>query len=218
MSYSLQDCFGKPIDLKLDELFNKKTHGFFIELGAFDGLSQSNTAFFEFYRNWEGILIEPSIASYELCKKNRPKSVSINGCCVSNEFKESRIFGDFHGITMASVEGIRLNASKNNLVETKAITLEKILDDYFEIHEKRDIDFVSIDTEGYELNVLEGLNLNKYKPKYILIEIYQNYYHKINKLLNDHNYVLHSNFTNYNIINNPSWDGTHNDYLFILQQ
>lgn len=62
---------------------------------------------------------------------------------------------------MSSVDGKRLNTPKNNLVEVKSITLEKVLDDYFNENGERNIDFISIDTEGYELEVLKGLNLNK---------------------------------------------------------
>ena len=47
-SYSLKDCSNNPIDYRLDKLFNKE-NGFYIELGANDGLKQSNTAFFEFF-------------------------------------------------------------------------------------------------------------------------------------------------------------------------
>jgi len=59
-SYSLTDSKGIPLDIKLDKLFNGKTNGVYIELGAFDGITQSNTAYFEFYKEWSGLLIEPS--------------------------------------------------------------------------------------------------------------------------------------------------------------
>jgi hypothetical protein len=58
-SYALVDAMGQPLDLKLDALFGQKTGGVFIELGANDGLTQSNTAFFEFSRGWTGLLVEP---------------------------------------------------------------------------------------------------------------------------------------------------------------
>ena len=110
---------------------------------------------------------------------------------------------------MASINGKRLN--KQNLTKVKATTLEKILDKQNCKH----IDFLSLDTEGYELNILKGLNLDKYRPIYMLIEIYTKDYDNIIEFLESKNYNLHSNFTNYNKIDNPGWDGTHNDYLFI---
>jgi len=76
------------------------------------------------------------------------------------------------------------------------------------------IDFLSLDTEGYELNILKGLSLDKYRPRYMLIEIYNKDLNAIVSHLKEFNYTLESNFSNYNYIDNPHWDGTHNDYLF----
>ena len=85
-----------------------------------------------------------------MCIKNRPNSIVYNYCCVSNEYKEDFIEGDFNGITIVYVGGKRLNC--NNIVKVKAKTLEKILD---ETVDKEDfIDFISIDTEEYELEVI----------------------------------------------------------------
>ena len=74
-----------------------------------------------------------------------------------------------------------------------------------------------MDVEGYEFEVLQGLNLKKYKPQYMLIEIYNNDFDNICNYLQSYNYKLVSNFTNYNIVDNPNWDKTHNDFLFIYK-
>jgi len=208
--YALRDSKNIPLDKKLDALFEHKQNGFFIELGAFDGITQSNTYFFELNRGWTGILIEPSKTSFELCCKSRPNSKVINCCCVSNTYINDTIFGDFNSTLMSSVNGDRLQSS--NLIEINAMPLEKILDE--NIKPSTEIDFLSLDTEGYELNVLQGLNFNKYRPKYLLIEIYSKDYDKIKDFLECNNYILQSNFTNYNKVNSPIWDGTHNDFLF----
>lgn len=211
MVYSLFDSKGEPLEKKIYTLFNKKK-GFFIELGANDGLTQSNTAFLEKEMEWNGILIEPSLKSYENCKINRPKSICLNYACVSNDFKKEYIEGDFRdNYLMASVNGKRMKSSKDDLVKVKATTLEKILDEYCHT----DIDFLSLDTEGYELDILKGMNLDKYRPTYMLIEIYKKDYNKIINYLNLKDYTLHSNFTNYNKKDNRRWDGKHNDYLFM---
>ena len=110
---------------------------------------------------------------------------------------------------MGSVDGKR--RSNKNLVSVKAITLDKILDEYCNCN----IDFLSLDAEGYEFEILKGLNLNKYRPNYMLIEIYTKKYDTIVKYLEDNNYKLHSNLSNYNKIDRPKWDGSHNDYLFV---
>ena len=210
MIYSHVDSKGIPLEFKLNNIFNNKENGFFIELGANNGLFQSNTAFFEKKLNWKGILIEPSFRGYQLCLKNRPNSICLNYACVSNDYTDEYIEGDFiNNHPMSSINGDRLK--NNNLIKVKAITLEKILDKY----NCSNIDFLSLDTEGYELNILKGLNLKKYRPNYMLIEIYTKDYNNIVDYLENNDYKLHSNFTNYNKKDNPVWDGTHNDYLFI---
>ena len=210
-SFSLADNKGKPIDFKLNEIINKN-NGFYIELGANDGLTQSNTAFFEKYRGWKGILIEPSINKYMECKNNRSNNnIVLNYACVSNDYKDEYIYGDFNGSLMSSIDGKRLN--NNNLNKVNAITLEKILDNH--LSNGQTIDLLSLDTEGYELNILKGLNLEKYRPKYMIIEIYNYDYNNIIDFLQQNNYKLLINISNYNKLDNPVWDGTHNDYLFI---
>lgn len=155
MHYSLTNNKGVPHEVRLDEIFNKKEKGFFIELGAHDGLTQSNTAFLEKSRNWTGILIEPSVNNYKKCIINRKNSIVINCACVSNEYKKEFIEGDFSDDSlMSSINGERRN--KNNKCKIKAKTLENILDKHLNYNT---IDFLSLDTEGYELNILKGLNL-----------------------------------------------------------
>ena len=51
----------------------------------------------------------------------------------------------------------------------------------------------------------------------MLIEIYNNDFDNICNYLQSYNYKLVSNFTNYNIVDNPNWDKTHNDFLFIYK-
>ncbi len=208
-SYSHVDNNNIPLDQKLDILFGQKQNGFFIELGANDGLKQSNTAFFEFYRGWKGVLIEPSFDAFERCKSNRPNSKCYNAACVSNTYNDTSVTGDFNGNLMSSVNGERLHT--NLAIHVQALTLETILNEVAPTN----IDLLSLDTEGYELPILEGLNLTKYRPNFLLIEIYNKDYDSIILFLEKNNYRLVDNFSNYNRVDNPHWDGTHNDYLFV---
>ena len=211
-SYSSCNNNKEYFDKLLDKLFNQKECGFYIELGGNDGLTQSNTAFFEFYRNWKGILIEPSLKGYNLCVENRPNSICVNKGCVSNNYTGNTAKGNFgNNSLMASIDGKRQNGFDNSSIEIQVSTLEKILD---EVNVKN-IDLLSLDVEGYELEVLQGLNFNKYRPTYLLIEIYINQMNDIHNYLTENNYKLICNFSNYNKNDNHGWDGTHNDYLFM---
>jgi len=58
------------IDIKIEKYLDFD-NGFFVELGANDGVNQSNSLYFEKYRNWKGVLVEPIPHNYLLCKKNR---------------------------------------------------------------------------------------------------------------------------------------------------
>lgn len=191
------------------------SEGFYIESGANDGISQSYTYELE-KKGWEGILIEPSLASFNECVKNRSKDNYFLNCALVNSEELTEISGDFNGSLISSINAERYKGYNNNvdnrniLTKVKCFTLNSILN-RLDIEK---IDLLSLDVEGYELEVLQGLNLKKYKPNYIIIEVYEKQKKDIFKLMEENNYQLYSNLTNYNLLEFPSWDGSHNDYLF----
>jgi len=195
------------IDTKILRYLNYD-NGFFIEVGANDGVIQSNTYVLEKDYNWNGILIEPSLTSFYNCKKLRTNSKCYNCALVSEDYKEEYIRGDFNGHLMSSVDGNRLHSDVR--IKVKARTLTSILDE----NDVTKIDFFSLDVEGYELEVLKGLDFSKYQPVYILVEIYEKDKVEIMEYLSVNNYELICNLSGFNLDNNPLWDGTHNDYLF----
>ena len=211
-SYALTDAAGQPLDLKLDALFGHKTGGVFIELGANDGLTQSNTAFFEFSRGWSGLLIEPSHVAYEKCVANRPNS-AVEWCACVADSATITVMGDFgDGALMGSVNGERVDRqSEADLVSVPAQTLGAILKQKGMTH----VDFLSVDAEGHDYNILCGLDLDVNRPQYILVEVMSHIHDLIFDLLESKGYAVHSNFSGYGLDTNPGWDGTHNDYLFV---
>jgi FkbM family methyltransferase len=207
--YCAINCKKEPITKRIIEYIGNIENGFYIEAGAYDGVTQSNTKFLEEEYNWTGILIDPNPIIQDKLNKNRPNNIIINKCLVGKQYNNETIKFALDNGPMASVNNIR-NIENAELIDVPCDKLENILD-YLDVIK---IDFMSIDTEGYELEVLDGLNLKKYRPTYILIEIYQHQLTNITSFMNDNNYILLENITNYNNYDNPGWDGTHNDYLF----
>ena len=189
-------------------------NGLYIEAGANNGIVGSNTLYLEKELNWRGILIEPSKNAFDNCVQYRSSNnIFINAALVSDESINS-VVGDFNGDHMSSIKGERTGCNLDSMVEVKATTLTKILN---ESNFAKDIDFFSLDVEGHELETLKGIDLNKYCFKFLLIEV-----NKRNYLLSDilsylepYNYSLFDNVTKYNSKEHPGWSKDHNDFLFI---
>jgi FkbM family methyltransferase len=167
------------LDLKVKPWIDFR-RGFFIEAGANNGLDQSNTAYFEKYMGWRGVLVEPVPELAEQCRRNRPNSRVFNAALVPFDFTDSTIRMNYANL-MSVVEGgmktreeelehIRSGCEVQNIetytLDVPARTLTSILDEAG----VRKIDFFSLDVEGFELSVLRGLDLDRYRPKYLLIE------------------------------------------------
>ena len=147
-----------------ENYFNKKTNGFYIELGAVDGIFQSNTKFFEDNLNWTGILIEPNENAFDKLKINRPKNYLFNNlisnCDTDLEYKwldeVVAVAGVSNTLPKSNYDWYDNFATKNNYkINTKIIkptTLTNIIKS-IKIH---NIDFLSLDVEGHEYEVLKS--------------------------------------------------------------
>lgn len=207
VSYSSFDSMGVRLDQKLIELMNYE-NGIFIEAGANDGIQQSNTKRLEQFHGWKGILVEPSEVLFSKLRVNRPYSKCFQCALGSFEENNTYAYGDFDGSLMSSLDGERLRRSPINQVLVRS--LQSILDEVGVQH----VNFFSLDTEGSELNILKGIDFSRITFDYLLIEIYQHQYDTIVSFLQSRGYEMIENFSNYNKISNPGWDGSHNDYLF----
>lgn len=187
------------LDRKLEKYLNFRD-GFFIEAGANNGLSQSNTYVLEKQKGWHGLLVEGIPDLYERCKQERPQSTVVNCALVSSDHVEPTVTMHFANL-MSVVDGsLKTNQGQQQhlqsacnsqslddsySVEVPARTLESVLDDLADLPR---IDFFSLDVEGYELNVLQGLNFNKYRPTYILVEA--RFFDEVNEYLESQDYKL----------------------------
>lgn len=195
------------IDKKIIEKYLNYENGFFVEVGGNDGVTQSNTAHLEYYKGWNGLLIEPITNKFNQMVLNRPKSICIN-TCLSNVDDFEIEFIDVN--LMSFIKNSRKSDENDNVwikegencqnIKSIKYTLKtKKLQTIIEKNKINSIDFFSLDVEGHELSVLEGLNFNHIRPKYILIEcthkdeifdfMYNNNYECIDKFV-VHDYLF----------------------------
>lgn len=199
------------IDLKILPYLKDIENGYFVEAGALDGLFMSNTKILEDL-GWTGLLIEPSPWAYEKCKENR-KSEVINCALVSKGYPYTEIDGDFFydgKDGLGAWSGVKRYSKDGDQLRISARTLDSLLKERNITH----IDLFSLDVEGYELNVLKGLDLETVDISYILIEI--NVVEYGVKDIEDYlkGYLNLGCISNFSHEANPKWNGLHQDFLF----
>jgi FkbM family methyltransferase len=167
----------KNLDKKMLEFINFE-NGYYVEIGAHDGISNSNTYFYEKYKYWKGILIEPSF-NFNLLLKNRSKSnFFFNfGCSDFDSERETILLNsDDYSICKELVDKKYFNwhlnkqiLAKKKMIETKIKlkTLNSLLE---EANSPNLIDFFSLDVEGMEIKVLKGIDFDRFNFKFLLVE------------------------------------------------
>jgi FkbM family methyltransferase len=183
-------------------------NGVFIEVGANDGLAQSNSYWFERFRDWRGILIEPVPDLANACRRNRPWATVVNSALVSTDKTRSVQMQTANLMAFVSKSFARPDDEQRHLqkaievqrletvteIEVPARTLSSILS---ELGTSR-IDLLSLDVEGYEIEVLKGLDTSRHRPRYILVEtvrlpevleVLADLYQEIDRL-SHHDYLL----------------------------
>ena len=154
--------------------FLPRRDGFYVELGANDGITQSNTYHFEKYKNYSGILIEPIPEKFTECKKNRStRNHFVNCACVSFDYKKSTMELVYSNLMTTSLEGDsdildRMEHAKSgeHLIKDEiykfVIQAKTLTDILIEASAPKKIDFLSLDVEGSEIEVLQGLDFERF--------------------------------------------------------
>lgn len=162
--------FGE--DQILNKIFKGKQQGLCIEVGGFDGIQLSNSYFFE-KLGWDCIVIEPIP---ELCEAIQKKRTSqILNIAVGSYTGETKFYVT-EGVTALStlefsrshLERVKSAGGNIREIHVKIDTLDNLLE--AENVKGKEIDFITIDVEGHELDVLQGFSIQKYEPRIILIE------------------------------------------------
>lgn len=164
-------------DLILNRLLENKDKGFFIDVGAHHPVRFSNTYLF-YKKGWSGINIDAMPGSMTKFNKIRPKDINIEcGVGLKNEQLTFYQFNETALNTFSKKEALSKNKDGYKIIKSNFLqveSLENLLDKYMPRNTK--IDFLNIDVEGKDEEVLISNNWEKYKPNYILVEILREKY------------------------------------------
>ncbi|MBK9292951.1 MAG: FkbM family methyltransferase [Oligoflexia bacterium] len=160
-------------DQILSQIFKNEKYGTAIEIGAYDGITLSNTFYFEKI-GWRTLLVEPDPQLVSTIKKNR--KCEVVQCAASSKSGEA-LFNIANGVEhIGLVSTLENNNSFQHIVSERMANVSQIkvtlktLDEILENHGVEKINFITIDVEGHELEVLKGFNLEKWMPQIVIIE------------------------------------------------
>lgn len=170
---------------------------FYVDVGANDGLIVSNTAYFDFDLGWKGICIEPHPRAFSELKKNRLNSINLN-LCISNSNDEidflvidgyaemlSGIDSMYHPDHRKRIDDeINKNGGSKKIVKIKS----KPLKDIFEERSITKVDYLSIDTEGSEYEIISSIDFEKVDIRVISTE--NSSKSNINEFLTEKGYIF----------------------------
>jgi FkbM family methyltransferase len=170
-----QHCYSQEgEDVLLSRIFEGKREGFYVDIGAHHPQRFSNTYLF-YLKGWKGINIDPMPEIMKEFNKSRPNDINLEiGISKEEQTLTYYIFNE-PALNTFNYEEAKLKDGINDgqfyvidKKEIKTYPLAKILEEH--IDGSREIDFISVDVEGLDVEVLKSNNWNKYKPNYVLVE------------------------------------------------
>jgi FkbM family methyltransferase len=157
-------------DRLLEQIFRGKKAGHCVEVGAHDGITGSNTYLFE-RKGWKCVLVE---AVPELCEQiRRFRTGTVFNCAASSNAGEAAFY---IADAVESWSALHLTESLKERITSGMIAVREIkvskrkLDDILNEAGVSEVDFISIDVEGHELDVLKGFSTERFRPRILIIE------------------------------------------------
>ena len=202
------------VDALVNYIFKNKKKGLYIDVGCNHPVFNNNT-YLLFKRGWGGINIDLDEKNIELFNYARKRDFNVNAAVSSKaEEKDLFFYHDKSPINTLSNEASSYQKAKvKEVKKIKTRTLDDIIKE--SPYKDHEIDFLSIDVEGHEKEVLEGFDINRYSPKIVVIEYLDLSVKKLEiKNLNIDNVIKsdlykHMLNNNYNLVN---W--VHSDLIF----
>jgi FkbM family methyltransferase len=185
-------------DFLLSQYF-KGANGFFVEIGCIDGRRFSNTYFFEL-RGWKGLCVEAHQDYVSLLKANRPNSTVIH-CAVGEVDEDQAVFYANARGTLSSLDPTTEERWRRDYADyfsgfQEQRVAKRTLTTIFTEAGVSDIDILSLDIEGYEVEALRGLDFKKFSPAVLVVESDSDEHRKkISALVTPHGYRLALEFS-----------------------
>ena len=157
-------------DIEVINYFKNKENGFYVDVGCYHPIHRNNTHLLH-KKGWNGITIDVSKFSVDLFNYLRPNDLNYN-FAVSNKNKIVKLYFQKELSQLSTIEyeqAKKFLQGKIKEKEIQALTLDEILSRDKYINKK--IDFLNIDVEGAEMDVLKKLDFKQYDPSLICIEI-----------------------------------------------
>ncbi|HKQ70281.1 MAG TPA: FkbM family methyltransferase [Polyangiaceae bacterium] len=158
-------------DVRLKRAFAEQGTGFYIDVGANHPVDNSVTKHF-YDCGWTGINVDPAPHPFRLISKDRSRDINLNVGCSNKQgtLKLHAARGDASGLSTFTVEEADIHRAKGFEFDTIDARLTTLADICAEHVAGRQIDFMSIDVEGHEREVLEGADFARFRPRVILVE------------------------------------------------
>lgn len=160
-------------DIVLRRFFGNKENGFYVDVGAHHPKRFSNTYYF--YRlGWSGINIDAMPGSMRLFKRCRPRDISLEvGVATQRGVLDYYVFNEpaLNGFSKELSETRNTSDAPYHIkevIQVQVVPLREIMRQYAG---GRKIDFMSVDVEGLDLDVLKSNDWEKYRPKIVLAEV-----------------------------------------------
>lgn len=184
--------------------------GFFVDIGAHHPTRFSNTFYF-YRRGWCGINVDALPGTKQLFKRMRPRDITIE-CGVGSQAGVLKYFAFNEPAlnTFSEQEATRKDIPPYHIIDTlqiPVVTLKQILDEY--LPRGTQIDFMTIDAEGFDHEIVSSSDWKLYRPRVVLVELLDTEIQKLEKhptaiMLKEHNY--------------RAFAKTYNTYFFVANE
>tara|TARA_B100000780_G_C21052987_1_gene422931 strand:+ start:458 stop:1165 length:708 start_codon:yes stop_codon:yes gene_type:complete len=163
ISYSLN-----AVDLIVDYIFKNKNDGLYLDVGSQHPISNNNT-YLLFKRGWSGINIDLDQKNIELFNTSRPNDINLN-LAISSSVTEKKLYFYHDKSPINTLDKVVSDFQKATVKEIKTIKTTTLDITLQNLKLKNKIDYMNLDVEGHEMNILKAFDLARYKPSIISVE------------------------------------------------